>query len=137
MKNNNLTNISLVLGFIFCSSIFAEQLSDVSKQVSIQPTQVEASRVIYLDPQTGKLTSKRPAGVAPLRLSEKELNAMSKSTDGLEQVQMSNGGYKLDYQGRFQNYSVVTLDQNGKQKHHCLSGDGIDHKHDVEKGDEK
>jgi hypothetical protein len=71
---------------------------------------------IYIDPQTGQLTTEEPAGAVPLQLSPAEANALSTSHQGLVESlsPAPGGGVILDLQGRFQNPIFATVDANGK-----------------------
>jgi hypothetical protein len=70
---------------------------------------------IYIDPQTGQLTTE-PAGAVPLQLSPAEANALSTSHQGLVESlsPVPGGGVIVDLQGRFQNPIFATVDANGK-----------------------
>jgi hypothetical protein len=70
---------------------------------------------IYIDPQSGQLTT-APAGGAPLQLSPAEENALSTSHQGLVESlsPVPGGGVIVDLQGRFQNPLFATVDGAGK-----------------------
>jgi hypothetical protein len=76
----------------------------------------------YLDPRTGKVTGKRPAGVEALELGELELNMMSRSAQGLL-ARRSGRGLSVDLRGRFQHMTVVVVGDDGQLDHHCLGGE--------------
>jgi hypothetical protein len=73
---------------------------------------------VFINPQTGKLVGP-PAGVEPPGLSVATQNKLSRSDRGLKMRRLPNGTMQMDLQGRFQNMSVVTLDQEGEAHVTC------------------
>lgn len=67
----------------------------------------------FIDPATGKLLASPPAS-AGLALSAAEKNAMSTSSDGLQEVPGPKGGTMVDLQGRFQSPLQAKIGANGK-----------------------
>lgn len=80
---------------------------------------------IYIDPQTGAILKEPAPGTAPLQLTSEILNALSTSDQGLVEVPLPGGGFKLDLQGRFQSPLVGTIDANGKVKMQHLDESSI------------
>jgi hypothetical protein len=68
---------------------------------------------VFINPETGKLGGP-PPGVEPPGLSIATQNRLSRSSDGLQAQQLPDGTVLMNLQGRFQNMSVVTLDEHGE-----------------------
>jgi hypothetical protein len=72
--------------------------------------------MVYIDPQTGAFLKEPAPGTVPLQLTQQLQNAFSTSHQGLVEVPVPGGGFKVHLQGRFQSPLVVTIDANGKVK---------------------
>jgi hypothetical protein len=81
-----------------------------------------AGYVVYLDPTTGNFTDS-PQGAAPLVFDAELQNALSTSSEGLEEVPspFPGGGIFVDLQGRFQNTMIATIDSDGSVRTSCVS----------------
>ncbi len=73
---------------------------------------------IHIDSQTGEIQPLTPEearklanGLAPM---------LDNSTDGLEQVQNSDGSVSMDLQGRFQNVTVARINRDGTVEQSCV-----------------
>jgi hypothetical protein len=73
-----------------------------------------AGLVAFVDLATGKLVEPSAADMAALALAPEIQYALNMSTDGLREVPLPGGGYKLDMQGRFQSMLVATVGPDGK-----------------------
>jgi len=100
---------------------------------------VEAAR-IYRDPETGKL-GPPPASATALEsapataLSTAMQARLNRSDEGMQARTLPDGTDLVDLQGRFQNFSVVTLDRHGDAHLHCShSADAIEHTLNRESG---
>lgn len=92
---------------------------DDSRATAPQQT---AGYMIHIDPATGNVVDAAP-GTAPLVLDAGLQNALSASSEGLEEVPspVAGGGTMVDLQGRFQNTMIATVDENGEVKAPCLT----------------
>ena len=68
---------------------------------------------IFLDPETGEIG---PPTAAATGL---ETEANSEDMTGLQQVQLPDGSYMVDLQGRFEESMVIQLDANGHRVVSC------------------
>ncbi len=132
----------LVLGFIgvgaWCAghvapALAGEDRSDLSEKpwiesgtASQQPKAVDASKLtpgmmIYIDPQTGTISTEPAPGTVPLQLTPKLLDALSTSDQGLVEVPSPalGGGVFIDLQGRFQTplFAIIGPDGTVKIRH--------------------
>jgi hypothetical protein len=75
----------------------------------------EAGMWIYKDPETGTI-GPRPAGAEPAS----SINPLNDSDAGLVQVQLPDGSYMVDLQGRFQDYYVLEMTPSGQRVVKCV-----------------
>lgn len=78
---------------------------------------VQSGMMGYIDPETGQITSTpRTPKQAPIELSPEMENAISTSSEGLEEKKspLPSGGYYIDLEGRFQSPLIGTHDKDGK-----------------------
>lgn len=71
-----------------------------------------SAMMAYLDPETGELA----VGVMPtsgIELDADTQNGLRRDTEGLEVVRHADGSESIDLQGRFQNVSVIHIDEDG------------------------
>jgi hypothetical protein len=73
---------------------------------------------VFINPETGKLGGP-PAGAEPPGLSIATQNRLNRSDKNLQIQHLPDGTMLMDLQGRFQNMSVVTLDQDGEAHLTC------------------
>jgi hypothetical protein len=137
--------ISRVLGvLVFASSaggISAEPITDTVTVDGIASGKADAAKEgaeytttntntgqmagrVFINPETGKLGGP-PPGVEPPGLSIATQNRLSRSSDGLQTQQLPDGTVLMNLQGRFQNMSVVTLDEHGEA--HLICSHSVDH----------
>jgi hypothetical protein len=91
-----------------------------------QPVATKAIRVIY-DPETGEIIS------VPLRESGETLSipltkALTRSTEGLQVFEISDGGAGVHLDGRFQHALMVRVKPDGSLETVCTN-----HSHEAEK----
>jgi len=102
------------------AAVHADPAPDNAKPAVAAPG-IEAARV-YRDPETGEL-GPPPANAAPFpaptELSAATRARLSRSDEGLQARTLPDGTQLLDLQGRFQNFSVVTLDRHGDKHLYC------------------
>ena len=137
--------ISRVLGvLVFASSaggISAEPITDTVTADGIASGKADAAKEgaeytttntntgqmagrVFINPETGKLGGP-PPGVEPPGLSIATQNRLSRSSHGLQVQQLPDGTVLMNLQGRFQNMSVVTLDEHGEA--HLICSHSVDH----------
>ena len=76
-----------------------------------------AGLMAFVDPATGKLVEPSAADLAAFFARNPELRkALSTSTEGLTEVPLPGGGYKVDLQGRFRSTIVATVGPDGKPR---------------------
>jgi hypothetical protein len=73
---------------------------------------------VFINPETGELGGP-PAGAEPPGLSIATQNRLNRSDKNLQIQHLPDGTMLMDLQGRFQNMSVVTLDQDGEAHLTC------------------
>jgi hypothetical protein len=73
-----------------------------------------AGMTVHVDPRTGQILEQPAPGTEPLQLSPQERSRLSTSHQGLVEVPVPGGGYKLDLQGRFQSPLIGTVGGDGK-----------------------
>ena len=92
---------------------------------SADPVVTKAMRVIY-DPETGEILS------VPIRdtevLSSRLAKALTRSTEGLQVFELSNGGTGVHLDGRFQHALMVRVKADGSLETMCTN-----HSHEAEK----
>ena len=69
---------------------------------------------VFLNPETGEVTSGLEPTDAVLELSPELENALSQSSEGLAAVHNADGSITLDLQGRFQSATVARVGKDGK-----------------------
>lgn len=75
----------------------------------------DAGMKVYLDPETGDVTSAPQADPnAVFELNAAEEAALSQDSDGLSVEKHADGAVSINLQGRFQSASFVRIDENGK-----------------------
>lgn len=70
--------------------------------------------VVYVDPETGGLTSTPPSAEAAAELLALEA-ALSRSSEGLVETTASDGSPMINLQGRFQNVLMAGVSAHGPQ----------------------
>jgi len=77
-----------------------------------------AGQDVRVDSQTGDIQPLTPQEAA--KLAEGLAPMLNKSTDGLTQVQHSDGSMSMDLEGRFQNVTVARINKDGSVSQSCL-----------------
>ncbi len=78
---------------------------------AVAPAPVPAGMVVGIDPETGRLGM--PTAAQMLELSAAERTGLLHTSEGLTQVQLPDGSWMSDLQGRYQTFTVVRLDPLG------------------------
>lgn len=119
-------------GFIFivaicagCASQGTSPALDGSQAAAVDPPSAQtapaparaAGMRVYRDPQTGEFTDPPLPATAPV---ERALNRSHEGLVATPNTAVPNGGVKLDLQGRFRSYSIVTKDAEGNVSVRCV-----------------
>ena len=78
-----------------------------------------AGMIVVLDPETGAIGM--PSARQADALMRTEENMLSRSTEGLTAQYLPDGTVFLDLQGRFQEFSVARIGEDGRVIFECLS----------------
>ncbi len=89
---------------VAASIIFA--MADAAETQELTTTSA-ASRSVFIDPDTGKMTS------APAAQEAQKMVVQSKKVDSFVSEPLSGGGTKIHFQGAFIYSKTVTLDADG------------------------
>jgi hypothetical protein len=81
--------------------------------VAVAPA-AASGMVVYIDPETGGLTSTPPSAEAAAELLALEA-ALSRSSEGLVETTASDGSPMINLQGRFQNVLMAGVSAHGPQ----------------------
>ena len=121
MLHRRLTFIPLLR--LAACGLAAAALWVVSHEAAAPTDRAAASIVVarraYLDPETGRVTTEPPAGVQALELGPRELEMLSRSTDGLSVRRSIGRAVTVDLGGRFRHLSVATIGADGTLRAHC------------------
>jgi hypothetical protein len=82
----------------------------------------DAGMRVFLDPETGE-TLAAPDPNAVIELDGELQNAMRRDTEGLPTIKHQNGAESIELDGRYQEASVVRIDENGK---HIICTDRVE-----------
>jgi hypothetical protein len=82
------------------------------------PPPAAAGMVVAIDPETGQLGM--PTSEQLLELSPLEMNAASRSSEGLHEIALPGGGFAIDLQGRFQEFVIVETGPDGRLRQRCV-----------------
>lgn len=77
---------------------------------------------VFLDPETGETLSE-PAPNAVIQLDAELENALRRDTEGLPTTRHANGAESIELDGRYQEATVVRVDENGN---HIICTDRIE-----------
>ena len=77
-----------------------------------------AGQDVQVDSETGQIKELTPEEIAKLASGLKQV--INQSTDGLEQVQQSDGSVTMDLQGRFSNVTVARENGDGTFSESCV-----------------
>jgi hypothetical protein len=114
----------LLLGCLGVTGVNADSTQDEAQpSPAIVDTGIKAGRV-FRDPETGELgpppaTIPAEAGIPTARLSAATRQKLNRSSEGLQARTLPDGTRLIDLQGRFQNFSVATLDEHGEAHLNC------------------
>lgn len=89
----------------------------------------EAALRATINPETGKVEVSAAHPGTPLDTYTTQ--ALRRDTEGLKQIFHPNGAVSMHLQGRFQNTSVVRIDENGKL---IVCSESADHVHNMTHG---
>lgn len=100
-------------------SLFAQDQADKKEEAAGQ-----AGMVVTLD------GNRNQNGEMPEELREALNQMVSRSTEGLKEEAMANGGYSVDLKGRFMSAMVITVDEQGEVQTECFAPDDARINHD-------
>lgn len=89
----------------------------------------EAALRATINPETGEVEVSTSRPTTPL--DPYTTQALRRDTEGLKQIVHPNGAVSMHLQGRFQNTSVVRIDENGKL---VICSESADHVHNLTHG---
>lgn len=87
---------------------------DVQPTAPVVAPAAASGMVVYVDPESGGLTSTPPSAEAAAELLALE-TALSRSSEGLVETTASDGSPMINLQGRFQNVLMAGVSANGLQ----------------------
>jgi hypothetical protein len=114
------TRVGVIALFLVVSAAAIAVLSpgrsiQSSTTAAVQSNSFDAGMKVYLDPETGDVTSAPQADPnAVFELDAAEEAALSQDSEGLAVEKHADGTVSMNLQGRFQSASFVRLDKNGK-----------------------
>lgn len=82
-----------------------------------------AGMVVAIDPATGALVTPTAEQVRTLTAAER--TGLMRTSEGLTEVRLPDGGVMLDLQGRFMEYSFVSLDPSGCPHFLCVNDETV------------
>jgi len=121
------SGLQLLPALLFCcigtAAVRADPVADSAEPPPVTNAGIAAGRV-FLDPQTGEPgpppdTRPSGAGIPASRLSAEMRQKLDRSGEGLHARTLPDGTLLMDLQGRFQNFSAVTLDGHGEAHLSC------------------
>ena len=124
-----LIGLATVLIAIGAITVISHQggASAKSKAASLTPAAAQnqkyvkvrvAGQDVQVDPQTGQMKSLTPEEARLMADGMKRM--LNKSSDGLVQVQHTDGSVSMDLQGRFQNVTVARVEGDGTVTQSCI-----------------
>ncbi len=111
MKRHDFVRGSILLAAVAATAFVAS----TPTQPSVDPTGTPAGTAglwVHLDSETGDLQA-GPAASSALELDADTHNAVRRDSEGLKLVHHRNGAVSMDLLGRYQNVSMVRIDENG------------------------
>jgi len=119
MKNKYLVCAALVMTFVV-ANVTAQEDRPIKSNAS-DDRQVQQDQLIFIDPETGEMTSQptdeQDAGVIQegKDLPEAELRSVDPSKSGIasEPFLMPDGSRKIDFNGQFNKPLKASVDENG------------------------
>ena len=120
--------VVLVVGAVTVVSRQNARVKESKKQetVTVAPNKPNKNYVtvkvggqdVQIDPQTGDIQPLTPQEAETLAAGLKPM--LNKSTEGLVQVQHSDGSVSVDLEGRFQNVTVARVNKDGTVSQSCV-----------------
>lgn len=95
------------------------QDEDARPDSSQTPAPVAPSRMIFIDPATGELLPGPPEG-EKIHLGNREQEMLSRSSFGLFEKESPAGGFYVDLEGRFRNFTIATVGPDGSVRTRCV-----------------
>jgi hypothetical protein len=95
-----------------------ESLSAAPKLAKVYVTQKVAGQDVHVDGQKGEIQPLTPQEAEKMAEGLKPM--LNQSTEGLVQVQHSDGSVSMDLEGRFQNVTVARVNKDGTISQSCV-----------------
>ena len=96
----------------------SETISAAPKPVKVYVTQKVAGQDVKVDGQTGEIQELTPQEAE--KMAAGLATMVNQSSEGLVQVQHSDGSVSVDLQGRFQNVTVARVNKDGSVSTSCV-----------------
>jgi hypothetical protein len=107
---------AVVAGFVVLSSTGTTNTPTPAERAVAaggEPAPGTAAMRAYLNPETGRIET-GPVPLSDAALDPETENALRRDSEGLVEVRHADGSVSIDLQGRFQNVSILRIDENGK-----------------------
>ena len=88
--------------------------------VSVQEPRSQSGLMMHIDPDTGETLGYRRPDPKMIRADERLRQALSRSHEGLEVVELEDGTLIVDLQGRFHHAKAARLDDKGLVEQGCM-----------------
>ncbi len=104
---------------------------------AVQTVPAPAGWRVYVDPETGELTS-TPSPQQKRAVAEGLEAPLARSSEGLEIFELTRGGRGVNLQNRFQSALRVRVGEDGKMEMHCVDAEHStfgEHQHEHPEGE--
>lgn len=115
--------VGLILGCVLGVTAVANAAEEPANKTP--PVANESAMRVYVDPVTGELVS-QPVTAEQRQAASAADETFSQDGTGLREVQMPDGSYMVDLQGRFQQATVVEAGAKGVLKTRCGDADHVE-----------
>jgi len=113
--------VSAIAGSLFAYPLSAADMDAKATEPKSQQSSnaYHSGSTIFVDPATGKIRAPTQAERNALQQKIDTEHKFSKSDDGLVQVQLPDGSYMVDLQGRFQHTLKIQSGADGSLTYQC------------------
>ncbi len=102
------------------SDVVEPEKKDQAK-VSVQEPRSQSGLMMHIDPDTGETLGYRRPDPEMMRADERLRQALSRSHEGLEVVELEDGTLVVDLQGRFRHAKAARLNDEGLIEQACVN----------------